>query len=90
MSSASQQFSVDGNPVPAQHAQIELEIVPDLFVRGFKHRPELAENFCGTVSITRQRHVEARMGFEGKGETFQPRGFGIVAGRGGRRTRRTR
>src|ERR1035441_3184010 len=69
-----------GNPLPLKHAQVELEVVPDLLdpVR-FKHRTKPFQNPLRLSGVLRHGDVIARVRREGEREPHQARLFGVEA-----------
>ena len=68
-------------PVPPQHGQIELDVVPDEFLAGIVE--EKLEFVCDPQYIlpsVRHGHVETGMGFDREGKAQDITGLGIQAG----------
>src|SRR6266568_5250544 len=76
-----EESSAHRNPVPFEHAQIELEIVSDFFAPlGFEHRAELLQNASYLRLIVGHRNVVTAVRRERKRHPEQARLFGIQAG----------
>ena len=67
--------------LPLEHAQVELEVVPDLLdaVR-FQHRPELRQHPLRLSGVLRHGNVVAGVRRERERQPHQPRLFGVEAG----------